>query len=216
MVSTVLKTNESLTSSHKMCWRWKGNETNPTSLTLLKGIFSISCCFSSCSRLWGFSGDPGRDWQKMSFTGEALNLPSKVRTCHCETCKYSNQLSALSFWLCHCPGGAGASLDESPKGWGTAQGRKKGHWTWNLDCEPCDVTGQHSQAATSTLHFLPRWCKGGMMILCVYFRCLLLVASNPSRPSLWKEAAAPDFILIQQQNNFPVHFLCFFPTATEA
>lgn len=215
MVPTVLETNERLISSHKMCWRWKGKETNPTSLTLLKGIFSISCCFSSCSRLWGFSGDPGRDWQKMSFTGEALNLPSKVRTCHCDTFKYSNQLSALRFWLCRCPGGAGASLDETgkaPEAVALLRAGKKGTELGIWIVNPVMSLGCIPRLPPPPFLFYQGDVRGE------WWSCVFIfgVSSNPSRPSLWKEAAAPDFILIQQQNTFPVHFLCFFPTAAEA
>lgn len=48
------------------------------------------------------------------------------------------------------------------------------------------------------------------MILGVYFNSFLLVAINPSMPSLWTEAAAPDFILIKQQTKLLCTFYVFF------
>lgn len=38
------------------------------------GLSNSSCCWSSCDRLWGLSGEPARAWQKMAFTGDDLNL----------------------------------------------------------------------------------------------------------------------------------------------
>lgn len=48
--------------------------SSPTSLFLRKGTLRISSCCSNCLRVTGLNGEPGRDWQNMSFTGEALNL----------------------------------------------------------------------------------------------------------------------------------------------
>lgn len=49
------------------------------SMLELKGGLSISSCSrSSWDRLWGLRGEPPRAWQKMSFTGEDLNLRRSV------------------------------------------------------------------------------------------------------------------------------------------
>lgn len=48
-----------------------------TCLSLLElndGFISSSCSRSSWERDWGLRGEPPRAWQKMSFTGEDLNL----------------------------------------------------------------------------------------------------------------------------------------------
>ena len=52
-------------------------DNSHTSLFLLKGTLSISSCCSNCLRVRGLNGDPGSDWQNMSFTGDALNLFSE-------------------------------------------------------------------------------------------------------------------------------------------
>lgn len=100
---------------------------------------------------------------------------------------------------------------ESPRGWGTAQGcfentqQAKGHWTWNWGCNPCDhwaaFPGCHLH-----ISFFTKVTLGGEWWSCVF----IFSVSSWWPGTLWKETAAPDFILIKQQNNFPVHFLCFF------
>lgn len=110
---------------------------------------------------------------------------------------YRNQHSALSFWICCCSGGAGASLDEMPGVQGKPQ-RLRHH---------SGLFGEHMTGKKSTelgigvvilvmsLGSTPKLpppfflfyqgdIRGGMMILCVYFQCFLLVARNPSMPSL--------------------------------
>lgn len=159
----------------------------------------------------------------MSFTGEALNLPSKVRTSHCYTFKYRNQFSALSVWICCCSGGAGVSLDEMPgvegKPWRLRHclGLLWEHMTGKKGIKleiwvviPVVTLGSIPRLPPPPFLIYQGDGRGGMMILCVYFKSFLLVARDPSMPSLWKEAAAPDCILIKQQNKLPVHFLCFF------
>ena len=68
-------------------------DNSHTSLFLLKGTLSISSCCSNCLRVRGLNGDPGSDWQNMSFTGDALNLFSenkvlKLRIQHFKSCAF--------------------------------------------------------------------------------------------------------------------------------
>lgn len=49
-------------------------DNSHTSLFLLKGTLRISSCCSNCLSVRGLNGDPGNDWQNISFTGDALNL----------------------------------------------------------------------------------------------------------------------------------------------
>lgn len=165
----------------------------------------------------------------MSFTGEALNLPSKVRTSHCYTFKYRNQFSALSVWICCCSGGAGVSLDEMPgvegKPWRLRHclGLLWEHMTGKKGIKleiwvviPVVTLGSIPRLPPPPFLIYQGDGRGGMMILCVYFKSFLLVARDPSILPSGRRQQLRIVSLSSNRTSCLCTFCVFFPAAAEA